>query len=394
MASTVGLDGRVVDEQVNSKKSWYQSLPKQRKTELLRKKAVKDKKKRSTLSNLEKEEVNRKRREYRKRKKLEQQNMQVTGTITTDIQNAIKRARNAEKARNKYHGLPMQTSPDHESEVAAVDMELDFSETSVGQNEQVPSFDLDQAVAIVLRATPGGSVLNAERALDGNCQPTARYIELIDDSISGASIEYIEQEPYFDLDRQCVIALTPSVRGDRVIEIEKAPPPIPRQTQSPIIGSLPSPIHMIILDILDQLMLSMFSAVKKVYRIINKSTGKIGGNGSGGPIYGELTIGCMQEVVAVLIRITGLNRKSRIIDIGCGLGKPSLHFAQYPRVEFSFGLEIEKLRTFLGLFNLRNVLQVAESDSSIGHSCFLQHGDIAEASSLDPFTHIYQFDVG
>ena len=151
---------------------------------------------------------------------------------------------------------------------------------------------------------------------------------------------------------------------------------------------------MIILDILDQLMLSMFSAVKKVYRIINKSTGKIGGNGSGGPIYGELTIGCMQEVVVVLIRITGLNRKSRIIDIGCGLGKPSLHFAQYPRVEFSFGLEIENLRTFLGLFNLRNILQVAESDISTGHSCILQHGDITEASSLDPFTHIYQFDVG
>jgi hypothetical protein len=73
MASTVGLDGRVVGEQVNSKKSWYQSLPKERKTELLRRTAVKDKKKRSTLSKLDKEEVNRKQREYRKRKKLEQQ---------------------------------------------------------------------------------------------------------------------------------------------------------------------------------------------------------------------------------------------------------------------------------------------------------------------------------
>ena len=138
--------------------------------------------------------------------------MQVTGTITTDIQNAIKRARNAEKARNTQHGLSMQTSPDCESEVTVVDMGLeDFSETLMGQNEQAPSFDLDQAAAIVLRATPGGSVLNIEPALDGDCQPTARCVESIDNSISDASIEYIEQEPFFDLDRQYAIALTPLV---------------------------------------------------------------------------------------------------------------------------------------------------------------------------------------
>ena len=136
------------------------------------------------------------------------------------------------------------------------------------------------------------------------------------------------------------------------------------------------------------------ATVKKVYKIVNKVTGKVGGNGNGGPIYGELTIGNMQKVADYLIKHTSLSKHSRFIDIGCGLGKPNLHVAQDPGVGFSFGIEVEKLRTNLGLFNLYHVLQAAKNDANIGHACFLQHGDITKAKSLDPFTHVYQFDVG
>jgi len=39
---------------------------------------------------------------------------------------------------------------------------------------------------------------------------------------------------------------------------------------------------------------------KKVYSIVNTFTGAIGGNGSGGPIYGELTIKSMQKMVQMM----------------------------------------------------------------------------------------------
>tara|TARA_B110000305_G_C19342730_1_gene590016 strand:+ start:702 stop:1004 length:303 start_codon:yes stop_codon:yes gene_type:complete len=39
---------------------------------------------------------------------------------------------------------------------------------------------------------------------------------------------------------------------------------------------------------------------RRAYAIVNQFTGQIGGNGSGGPIYGELTIGSMQ--VSLVLR--------------------------------------------------------------------------------------------
>ena len=38
-------------------------------------------------------------------------------------------------------------------------------------------------------------------------------------------------------------------------------------------------------------------SVRKVYKLVQKSTGALGGNGYDGAIYGELTIGSMQKVV-------------------------------------------------------------------------------------------------
>ena len=43
--------------------------------------------------------------------------------------------------------------------------------------------------------------------------------------------------------------------------------------------------------------------VKLVYSIIHKLTGKMGGNGSHGPIYGELTVGSMQKIVNTIINL-------------------------------------------------------------------------------------------
>ena len=136
---------------------------------------------------------------------------------------------------------------------------------------------------------------------------------------------------------------------------------------------------------------------------MSKTTGCIGGNSYGGPIYGEITQGSMQKLIQLMIDHTGLSQESRFIDIGCGLGKPSLHVAQQVGVELAFGLEVEPLRVHLGMHNLRAVLEAAMLDSRNGtnseeklrvKACFFALGDITEVTSLDPFTHVYMFNTG
>eukprot|EP00814_Leptocylindrus_danicus_P017398 CAMPEP_0116034956 /NCGR_PEP_ID=MMETSP0321-20121206/20007_1 /TAXON_ID=163516 /ORGANISM="Leptocylindrus danicus var. danicus, Strain B650" /LENGTH=362 /DNA_ID=CAMNT_0003511549 /DNA_START=18 /DNA_END=1106 /DNA_ORIENTATION=- len=141
--------------------------------------------------------------------------------------------------------------------------------------------------------------------------------------------------------------------------------------------------------------------VKKVYKIINAKTGRIGGNGHGGAIYGELTMHSMQKMVELMKQYTNFNKSSRFIDVGSGLGKPNLYVAQNPGVEFSFGIEMEHVRNMLGLHNLLHVLKEAQDEVStnveenrIGTRCFLKHGNILEAKSMDPFTHVFMFDIG
>ena len=102
----------------------------------------------------------------------------------------------------------------------------------------------------------------------------------------------------------------------------------------------------------------------------------------------------MQQICDFLIKKTGLGEKSRFIDVGCGLGKPNNHVAACAGVEFSFGLEYVELRANLGLVVLEKILEEAKTDENIGSACLLQHGDIADARSFDPFTHVYQYDVG
>jgi len=142
---------------------------------------------------------------------------------------------------------------------------------------------------------------------------------------------------------------------------------------------------------------------RKVYSLVSRMTGKIGGNGNGGAIYGELTIGSMQKIIDLMKKHTNFNKSSLFIDVGCGLGKPNLHVAQDPGVHFSYGVEMERVRWLLGMCNLNQVLDEAINQKSkektnikdiIGHKCVIEHGDITDAEYLDPFTHVYMFDIG
>ena len=84
--------------------------------------------------------------------------------------------------------------------------------------------------------------------------------------------------------------------------------------------------------------------VHSIYLYIQQATGALGGNGAGGPIYGELSIGSMQQVVDFLVLYCALNTLSLFLDIGSGRGKPNFHVAQDPGVRLSIGVEVEDVR--------------------------------------------------
>ena len=142
--------------------------------------------------------------------------------------------------------------------------------------------------------------------------------------------------------------------------------------------------------------------VRKVYKIVRRLTGSLGGNASSGPIYGELTMGSMQKMINLMKEHTGLCAESRFIDVGSGIGKPNMHVTQDPGVCFSYGLEVEESRWLLGMTCLKGMLETAVNESvkdlndgeRIRHQCFFEKGDIRQAKAFDPFSHVYMFSIG
>jgi hypothetical protein len=136
--------------------------------------------------------------------------------------------------------------------------------------------------------------------------------------------------------------------------------------------------------------------------VVKRLTGSIGGNASGGAIYGELTMGSMQKVIRIMKEATGLDSSSRFIDVGSGIGKPSIHVAQDPGVDFSFGVEYYPDRWLLSMTCLKGILDLASTeaghavsdDERIGYRCFFGCDDICSAQSFNPFTHVYMFSIG
>ena len=136
--------------------------------------------------------------------------------------------------------------------------------------------------------------------------------------------------------------------------------------------------------------------VQAMYKVVHKCTGSLGGNGSGGAIYGELTQSSMQRVVNLMQREAGLDSSSVFIDVGAGLGKPNMHVAIDPAVRYSVGVEMEHVRWLLSMHNLKHYLEAPPADPEIEKpaNVAFMHGDIIKAKSFDPFTHIYMFDIG
>lgn len=147
--------------------------------------------------------------------------------------------------------------------------------------------------------------------------------------------------------------------------------------------------------------------VEKAYSIVRGCTGTLGGNGTTGAIYGELTMGSMQRVINLMVEKCAMTEQSRFIDVGSGLGKPNLHAAQDPQVRLSVGVELETIRWHLAMYNLASTVGVTRRGKEAGEKVGdetkdtpllsgtnFMVGDIDDAVSTDPFTHIYMYDLG
>lgn len=133
--------------------------------------------------------------------------------------------------------------------------------------------------------------------------------------------------------------------------------------------------------------------VTEAYKAIRKQTGALGGNAAGGAIYGEITQSSFQRIVDYMKEHCELSESSLFLDVGSGLGKPNFHVAIDPGVEVSYGIELEELRWHLSLHNLKSVLKLDVNKNKQNRTMF-SAGDITDAKTLNPFSHIYSFDVG
>jgi hypothetical protein len=134
------------------------------------------------------------------------------------------------------------------------------------------------------------------------------------------------------------------------------------------------------------------SAVSKVYKMIQKQTGSVGGNSFGGPIYGEITQGSMDEIIQYLVKNCDLSNDSNFLDIGSGLGKPCFHAMASINPNICLGIEIQTGRFELSILNLVGIHSLSESIPQISGRCFFMNVDVELLSDFDPFTHVYSFD--
>jgi hypothetical protein len=134
------------------------------------------------------------------------------------------------------------------------------------------------------------------------------------------------------------------------------------------------------------------TAVNAVYADVQRATGSLGGNASGGAIYGEVTKQSVQRVLDVLREKCELGPTSTFMDIGSGLGKPNFHASVEAGLRYSIGVEIDKVRWHLSLVNLQRA--VGRSLPADAPRVMFQQTDITAAKTLDPFTHVYMFDTG
>ena len=135
------------------------------------------------------------------------------------------------------------------------------------------------------------------------------------------------------------------------------------------------------------------SPVKKkvldMYSKVRKRFGTLGGGGSGGPIYGEITTRSFQRIIKFMQMNCELNENSSFIDIGSGLGKPNFHVSLDVNVKLSVGVELGGERWWQSMILLKDFVPEYKLNN-----VFFAHGNVFDMKTLNPFSHVYMFDKG
>lgn len=136
--------------------------------------------------------------------------------------------------------------------------------------------------------------------------------------------------------------------------------------------------------------------VGKVYALIRRKCldcrPALSGRGGYG-VYGELTLGSMSIVINKMKEHTDLNSTSIFLDVGSGLGKPTIHVAQAADC-VSIGVESIPIRHYVAMNCMKCVFDLAESNNKIKSAFHFICSDILAFQNLNPFTHVYIFSIG
>jgi hypothetical protein len=129
--------------------------------------------------------------------------------------------------------------------------------------------------------------------------------------------------------------------------------------------------------------------VKELYRQVGRTVfGDLSFSGDGNSVYGEMTQGILQAAFQRINPEGGL-----LLDIGHGRGLPSLQAAVGSNFTHSVGIELQKAFYKDSLENLQKVGSNDTTKAALKKCMFLE-GDILDAQSLEPFTHVFSHCVG
>jgi hypothetical protein len=138
--------------------------------------------------------------------------------------------------------------------------------------------------------------------------------------------------------------------------------------------------------------------VSQIYSILSKSSA-LCFNVPDAPIYGELTEGSMEKVVAQCISLFGLDKQVdpayRVIDLGSGVGKPSWHFAARGAL-LSIGVEVVRERVYQSSAAAAMILRDCERmlDSTRPFNVAFGNIEITALQTLSYFDVVYMSDDG
>ena len=137
--------------------------------------------------------------------------------------------------------------------------------------------------------------------------------------------------------------------------------------------------------------------INDAFKVIqSQGSGRIGGESSpDAPLYGEISLGSLDELVESLKEYCDLGTSSIFMDVGSGTGKPSIYLAHNPGLCCSIGIECDKTRWCL---SMQNAYLIASKAFTRLNTCLINtwffHIDLMELTSFHQCTHIYSFTCG